>query len=87
MGLLMWLLIAGGSIGFWGIVLYLAFRFVRATERRPLGRAELDELRARVAQLEGDLEATRSETERLAAAESHMMMLLSRRSESGERIP
>jgi hypothetical protein len=80
-------LMAGAAITFWGTVLYLALRFVRAAERRSSGSAELDELRARVAQLEEDLETTRSETERLASAELHMMMLLSNRSEPAERTP
>lgn len=75
------LIIAGGAVSFWGTVLYLALRFVRAKERQVVHRAELDELRTRVAQLEDDLDQTRKETERLAAAEMHTMMLLSRRAE------
>ena len=81
------ILVAGAAIAFWGTVLYLALRFVRAQERRSVGRTELDELRARVAQLEEDLEATRSETERLASAELHLTMLLTNRSEAVERTP
>jgi hypothetical protein len=81
----MFVLMVGGAAAFWGTVLYLALRFVRAAERRGASRSELDELRARVAQLEDDLEATCRETERLAAAEQHTMMLLARRSETGER--
>ncbi|HEV7991914.1 MAG TPA: hypothetical protein VGP25_08820 [Gemmatimonadaceae bacterium] len=74
-----------GTISFWGTVLYLGLRFVRAAERRGASPAELEELRARVARLEEDLETTRSETERLAAAEQHTMMLLSRRLDAGTR--
>jgi hypothetical protein len=78
---LTFLIIAGGTIAFWGTLLYLALRFVRAKERQVVHREELDELRTRVAQLEDDLDQTRRETERLASAETHLMMLLSRRAE------
>jgi hypothetical protein len=83
----MFFLVATSTIAFWGAVLYLALRFVRAAERRGVERGELDALRARVAQMEEEMDATRTELERLAAAESHTMMLLTRRSETREQSP
>jgi len=80
-------LITMGTVTFWGSVLYLALRFVRASEQRGVARGELDELRTRVTQLEEELDATRAETERLAAAEAHTMMLLTRRTAPPERAP
>jgi hypothetical protein len=75
----MFALIAVGALMFWGTVLHLAFRFVRATERRGVGRAELDELNARVRQLEDDLAAADTEIQRLSAAERFTTQLLARR--------
>jgi hypothetical protein len=81
----MFFLVAASTIAFWGTVLYLALRFVRAAERRGIERGELDALRARVAQMEEEMDVTRTELERLAAAESHTMMLLTRRSKAPEQ--
>jgi cell division protein FtsL len=66
---LTFVMVAGTAVGFWGSVLYLALRFVRATERRALTRTEIEELRTRVSQLEEDLSAAQTEMQRLAAAE------------------
>jgi hypothetical protein len=76
----MFTLIALGAVTFWGTVLYLALRFVRAAERRGAGRGELDELSARVRQLEEDLAAADTEIERLSAAERFTSQLLAARS-------
>jgi hypothetical protein len=72
------LLIAGAAIGFWGTVLYLAFRLVRAVEKRNARSGELEELRARVGEIEQQLAVSRAEIERLGAAESHAAMMLAR---------
>ena len=72
------LLFAAAAVGFWGTVLYLAFRLVRAVEGRNARPEELVELRARVAEIEQQLAASRAEIERLGAAESHAAMMLAR---------
>jgi cell division protein FtsL len=76
---LMFVLMAAAAVGFWGSVLYLALRFVRAAERRSLTRNEIEELRTRVSQLEEDLSAAQTEMQRLAAAERFAAQLLAGR--------
>ena len=75
----MFALMAVGALAFWGTVLHLAFRFVRAAERRGVSRAELDELNGRVRQLEDDLAAADTEIQRLSAAERFTTQLLAHR--------
>jgi cell division protein FtsL len=72
-------LMAAAAVGFWGSVLYLALRFVRAAERRSLTQPEIEELRTRVSQLEEDLSAAQTEMQRLAAAERFAAQLLAGR--------
>ena len=62
-------MITVAAVAFWGSVLYLALRFVRAAERRGVSREELDELRSRVGRLEEELAAASTDVERLAAGE------------------
>jgi hypothetical protein len=76
----MFAIVAAGAVAFWGSVLYLALRFVRAAERRGVSRGDLDELRARVGRLEEELAAATTEVERLAAGERFTMQLLAARS-------
>lgn len=78
----MFVFMATAAVGFWGTVLYLALRFVRAAERRSLTRTELEELRSRVSQLEEDLSTAQTEMERLAAAERFAAQLLANRQQS-----
>jgi hypothetical protein len=75
----MFVLFAVAGISFWGTVLYLALRYVRAAERRGASRGELEELSARVRQLEEDLAAAETEIGRLAAAERFTTQLLAGR--------
>jgi hypothetical protein len=67
------------GVAFWGSVLYLALRFVRAAERRSVSREELTELTERVRRLEEELVAADTEIERLAAAERFNTQLLASR--------
>ena len=73
-------LMLAGAVVFWGTVLYLALRFVRATERRGSGQLELEEPRGRVSRLEQDISMAHTEIERLAAAERFTAQLLATRS-------
>lgn len=70
---------AVGGVAFWGSVLYLALRFVRAAERRGVSRGELDDLRLRLGRIEEELAAAGTEMERLAAAERFTTQLLAGR--------
>lgn len=72
-------LMALAGVSFWGAVLYLALRFVRAAERRGASSGELEELRSRVTQLEEDLIAAQTEMQRLAVAERFTAQLLANR--------
>jgi hypothetical protein len=76
----MFALVALGAVVFWGLVLHLALRFVRAAERRGSSRAELEELSARVRRLEEDLATAETEIGRLSAAERFTTQLLAGRS-------
>lgn len=73
-------LIAGSAVAFWGSVLYLALRFVRAAERRGVSQVELDELRNRMNRLEEDLAGATAEVERLTAGQLFTTQLLEGRS-------
>jgi hypothetical protein len=75
----MFAVMAVGGVAFWGAVLYLALRFVRAAEQRGVSRGELDELRLRLGRVEEELAAASTEVERLAAAERFTTQLLASR--------
>jgi hypothetical protein len=72
-------LMAGSAVAFWGSALYLALRFVRATERRGVSQAEVEELRVRMNRMEEELTAAAAEVERLAAGEKFTTQLLAER--------
>ena len=66
-------------VGGGGALLYPGLRFVRAAERRGVDRAELEALRGEVARLEGALERTDAEVERLAEGQQFTTRLLAER--------
>ena len=66
---------------------YFAHRFVRALERRADGKAELTELRARVAQLEEAQELTERELLRVQTAQEFSTQLLGARMASAIASP
>jgi hypothetical protein len=66
-------------VGGGGALLYPGLRFVRAAERRGVDRAELAALRGVVARLEGALERTDAEVERLAEGQQFTTRLLAER--------
>ena len=65
--------IAGGAI------LYLALRFVRATERRQVDQGELEALRELVRLVEEELARTTSDVERLSEEQRFTLKLLAER--------
>ena len=73
-------MVMAGGVAFWGSVLYLALRFVRASERRGIDRSELAALQGRVEHLEEELAGASTEIERLATAERFTAQLLASRS-------
>ena len=59
--------------------LYVAFRFVRAFERRGVDRAELEAVRARLLQLEDEAARTAAEVKELEEAHQFTTRLLTER--------
>jgi len=80
--MIQWVLFGGAAIAFWGFVLWLFYRLVRAVEARNARGNEIDALRARVGEIEQQLAVSRAELERLGAAESHAAMILARLTDS-----
>ena len=72
-------LMVGSAVAFWGSVLYLALRFVRAAERRGVSQAEVEELRNRMNRMEEELAASTAELERLTAGQQFTAQLLAGR--------
>ncbi len=70
-----WLAVLGGAG-------YLSLRFVRAFERRGIAQSDLEALRSRVTELEGQIEGMQVQVERLADEQSFTTRLLSERSTS-----
>jgi len=79
MGEVIVLLYVAMGVGFWGGLLYLGVRLVRALERRGGSRDELADLHARVARLEEDLAAATGEVARLEEAQRFTTALLAGR--------
>lgn len=75
MSLFFWLAIIGGGFA-------LAFRFVRAFERRGSDPRELTELREKVSRLEDSLESVTHQIERVSEAQQFTTRLLTERNES-----
>ncbi len=73
------------SVGVVGGGLYLALRFVRATERKAISEQEIAELRERLAQLENRLESVGKDVERLTDEQEFTIRLLSDRSGQSNR--
>lgn len=79
-------LMAGSAVAFWGSVLYLALRFVRATERRGVSQAEVEELRVRMNRIEDELTAATTEVERLTAGQQFTAQLLAERADAARHL-
>ena len=75
LSVLPWLAVIGGGG-------YLALRFIRAFERRGATQEELNALRSKVAELEGQLESMQEHVDRLSEGQDFTTRLLSNRSGS-----
>jgi hypothetical protein len=67
------------NVAFWGIVLYLAVRLIRAFERRAAGRAEIAELRDRVSRVEDELGSATAALDQLKDTQRFTTQLLTDR--------
>jgi hypothetical protein len=82
---MIFLLYAILGIAFWGGILYLGLRAVRALEARGVGSGELADLRSRVARLEEDLGTMSGEVREIAEGQRFTTALLAER--KGEPRP